>query len=242
MALAGRAESDSACAAVLLRGAAVRARGFALRSRSMRIVIFGVTGGSGRAVAQVALARGHRVVGYLRNPEKLGAEKPAFDVVVGGAFDVDAIRRALAGADAAVFAYGMSGDRSVPLYSEGTAAVAGAMAALGIGRLIVISEASYDAHVRDAGLTKRLASGVFRLFAPKVIRERRAQDRVIAESGLDWTVIRPGLLTDRPPRDPQPPAREPRHGLGPVVSRQQLAEVIVDSLADRSTFRTSLYL
>jgi putative NADH-flavin reductase len=64
-------------------------------------------------VVTQALAAGHRVTAYLRNPAKLAVTHSDLTVITGELTDRDAVRRAVHGADAIISALGPSLDRKV---------------------------------------------------------------------------------------------------------------------------------
>jgi uncharacterized protein YbjT (DUF2867 family) len=49
----------------------------------MRLVVFGATGLAGQVLVSQALAAGHEVTAYARNPSKLGSSRPKLTVVRG---------------------------------------------------------------------------------------------------------------------------------------------------------------
>src|SRR3954451_19807995 len=68
----------------------------------MRLSIFGPTGGAGRRLVEGAIAEGHDVTAFVRNPSKLSARHERLHVVVGDAFDPDSVREAVAGNEAVI--------------------------------------------------------------------------------------------------------------------------------------------
>ena len=76
-----------------------------------RYFVLGATGGIGRRVVDLALARGHAVTAFVRSPEKLGAPRDFLTVQKGDPLDGDALARALREHDAVVSALGPPGAR-----------------------------------------------------------------------------------------------------------------------------------
>jgi|SRR4051812_1245214 len=72
----------------------------------MKLLIFGVTGGTGRQLVEQALAQGHDVTAFARNPAKLTAKHERLRVIQGNIFDGHAVDRVVAGQDAALCALG----------------------------------------------------------------------------------------------------------------------------------------
>src|SRR5438067_729863 len=61
---------------------------------SMRLFILGATGGTGRALIDQALERGHRVTAFVRSPQKLGGPREGVTVLQGDPRSVEELRGA----------------------------------------------------------------------------------------------------------------------------------------------------
>jgi len=66
----------------------------------MNLVVFGASGGTGRELVRQALAQGHHVTAFVRNPRSLTVQG-AVRVVVGDATDAQPVANAIIGQDAA---------------------------------------------------------------------------------------------------------------------------------------------
>src|SRR6266851_3731669 len=77
--------------------------------KSVKLVILGATGGTGRLVVEQALAAGHAVTAMGRSPEKLTLRHPNLHVIAGQATDPSAVSGALVGADALISTLGGTG-------------------------------------------------------------------------------------------------------------------------------------
>jgi putative NADH-flavin reductase len=205
----------------------------------VNITVFGATGRTGRAFIHAARKEGHTITAVVRDRTRLlGA--PATHVIRGGAFDVAAIDRAVTGADAVMIAYRLQRNRrTTPLYSQGTALVIEAMKRHGVRRLLVVSGAPYDHHT--SGLAGRVAAATYRTVAGPVIRERRAQDQILAASGLAWTVFRPVVLVDGPAVGGLPLLLTPTASFAPRTTFADLSEMLVRAIDDPTTFQESVY-
>src|SRR5256712_3911073 len=76
---------------------------------AMRLFILGATGGTGRALIDQALARGHRVTALVRSPQKLGSPREGVTALRGDPRSVDQLRAALPDHDAVLSALGPPG-------------------------------------------------------------------------------------------------------------------------------------
>lgn len=163
---------------------------------STRIMVLGATGGTGREVVRQALDAGHRVTAFVRRPEALDLSHPNLSVAVGDATDPGQVAAALAGHDGVVCALGAPARNRQGVRARGTAATVEAMRATGVVRLVVVS--TFGASESRAALPAWLRY----LFVPLVLgpafADHDAQERVVRESGLAWTLVRPVTLTDQP--------------------------------------------
>jgi uncharacterized protein YbjT (DUF2867 family) len=139
-----------------------------------------------RGLRPVALVRSER---YREELEGLGAEVRFLDIENS---DVAAFADALRGSDAIVFTAGGGPDgnierkRTVDL--EGSLKSAQAAAELGVRRFVQVSAINVERPVADD------VSPVWKAY---VIAKRDA-DRALQATDLDWTILRPGQLTDEP--------------------------------------------
>jgi uncharacterized protein YbjT (DUF2867 family) len=161
----------------------------------MRVVIAGGHGQIALRLEKLLTARGDQAVGIIRNPgqaadlEARGAEAAVLDLEKS---NVDAVAAVLSGADAAIFSAG-AGPGSGPERKETVdrdAAVLFAEAAerAGVRRYIQIG---------SMGADRADAPGVDPTFAAYLRAKKAAEDDLRAR-GLDWTILRPGILTNDP--------------------------------------------
>jgi len=162
-----------------------------------RIAIFGSTGAVGRRIVQQALERGIVVVAYARRPEKLGELQDRVELVVGELADADAIDRAVRGADAVVSALGPTtltpGRRPLTV---GMGHVVDAMQRHGVRRVLALATPSLRQEGDATNLLLSPVTTVVQLFGSTAYDELRGTERVLRESGLDWTLARVPFLTN----------------------------------------------
>jgi len=72
----------------------------------MKLLIFGATGGTGRALVEQALEQGHSVTAFARDPAKITAKHERLKVAQGNIFDRHAVDAAVAGQEAVLCALG----------------------------------------------------------------------------------------------------------------------------------------
>lgn len=170
----------------------------------MNVIVFGATGGTGRATMAALAARGHAVTAFARNPSTLTASA-ALRIVQGDVMRADEVAAAMPGHDAAIVSLGnaqnpfarlLGARRTTPadVCAVGTRHIVAAMIQAEISRLIVVS-------AFGIGNQDNLPLA-FRLFYRTVLREQMAdketQEALVKNSGLDWTIVQPVGLTDAP--------------------------------------------
>lgn len=159
--------------------------------------MFGASGRVGHLVTAKALERGWDVVAYVRNPARLRITNDRLRVVVGALDDLDGIARAVRGCDAVISVLGPGFTTWTLAVARGMDGVIGAMQALGVRRLVVLSTPSY--HDAGDGRDPVFGLAVFavHLLLPVAWRTIAHMGAAVAGSGLDWTLVRVPLLTNR---------------------------------------------
>ena len=161
----------------------------------MQIAILGGTGGIGGHVLSWALDAGHPVRALARRAEAL-PQRTGLTVIPGDALDGAAVAETIAGADAVVSALGPRGAKAESLLAGAAANIVASMDKTGARRLICVSAAG--AYITGDPNTGWLIKAILpRVFAAPFADTRRMED-VIRDSGLDWTLVRPTRLVNRP--------------------------------------------
>jgi putative NADH-flavin reductase len=161
----------------------------------MKVAVFGATGGTGRQIVEQALGQGHDVVALVRDPAKLLLQHDHLAVVAGDVLDRGAVERTVAGVAAVFVSLGNTANNPDMVVSQGTAVIMAAMNAAGVKRLIVVSSLGVgDSKEQVPLFFKAIIATALR----KVFQDKEAQERLVMASELDWTIIRPGGLTDGP--------------------------------------------
>jgi uncharacterized protein YbjT (DUF2867 family) len=195
----------------------------------MKILVLGATGTTGRLIVNQALAKGYAVVALVRSRAK-AADLAGAELVEGDARDAAALTRAVAGCNAVVSSLGtpMSPFREVTTLSTATRALIGVMAAQNIRRLVCITG-------MGAG-DSRGHGGFFydRLFLPLVLRkvyeDKDRQEDAIRASALDWIIVRPTVLNDKPASGHIRALTDLSGVHGGTIARADVADFVVQQL------------
>jgi uncharacterized protein YbjT (DUF2867 family) len=158
-----------------------------------QIAIVGGNGKVARHIIPQLVTHGHEPVALVRNPtykhdlEQLGAHVRMLDIEQDG---VDHYAAAFAECDAVVFAAGGGPDGNIE--RKRTVDLGGSLTSIeaaeqvGIDRFVQISAINVDRPVPDG------AEPVWKAY----VEAKRDADIALRESGLDWTILRPGRLTN----------------------------------------------
>ncbi|HBG96145.1 MAG TPA: epimerase [Chromatiaceae bacterium] len=159
----------------------------------MQIALFGATGGTGLQVVEQALEAGHRIRALVRDPAKL-PEREGLIVIQGDALDQDAVNRCVQGADAVICSLGSHG-KAEPVEDLGTQCILRAMQAHGPRRLIAVTSMGVGDSIEQVAAVFR---AIMKLTLRRVMEAKERQEQAIMASDLDWTIVRPGGLTNGP--------------------------------------------
>ncbi|RSN38102.1 NAD-dependent dehydratase [Amycolatopsis sp. WAC 01416] len=195
----------------------------------MRVVIAGGHGQIALKLEKLLAERGDQAVGIVRNPdhvadlEAVGAEAVVLDLEKS---DVDAVAKVLDGADAAIFSAGAgpgSGTARKDTVDRAAAELfAAASERAGVRRHIQVGSMGADkwetADVPDD----------FRIY----LKAKKAAEDDLRARELDWTILRPGQLTNDEGTGKVLIAEST--GRGPIP-RQDVAAILVALLDDPST-------
>lgn len=159
----------------------------------MEVAIAGGHGKIGLLLGKLLVERGHTVLGLIRNPEQeddlhaIGVEPVICDLE--GDHDV---ATAVSGAEAVVFAAGAGpgsgAERKRTMDLGGALKLIDAAKAEGIDRYVMVSAMGAANPPAEGG-------DVY----GEYLRAKSAADQALSASGLAYTIVRPGRLTDDPP-------------------------------------------
>jgi len=196
----------------------------------LTVALFGATGRTGRAVIEAVRQRGWRVNALVRPTSVAPDESPGLHILRGDFSSAEAVAAPLSGAAAAVIVFGPRPPYTDAFCAQATRAVISAMAKHGPRRLIVQTGAQVGFALPNWSRAIRWMARTYQHHRPEVAADRREQERLVRESGLDWTILKPPLLTSGPRRGRARIGPDLRIGLTSRVRRADLAEVILDEI------------
>lgn len=164
----------------------------------MKLTIFGATGRTGKHLLEQALEAGNEVTAVVRNPDRLSTpNSDALKVIAADVMDPAAIEGAMADADAVITAIGPPGRAPSSVTADSARSIVTAMHHTGVRRLITISGSMVD-DTGDGPLLRYLGKPITRRVFRAACEDMRNAEHEIHNSGLEWTIMRPPRLTERP--------------------------------------------
>jgi putative NADH-flavin reductase len=202
-----------------------------------KLLIIGASRGIGLETVKAALRDGYRVRAVARSAASIPIENPDLEKLSGNALDSDTIRNALEGVDVVIQTLGVDISlRSIveptTLFSKSTRILVDAMKAAGVNRLIAVTGLGAGDSRGHGGILYDAV--VFPLLLKRVYDDKDVQEWIIRSSGLDWTIVRPGLLTSGPASGRYRILNVPQEWRFGVVSRADVADFLIRQVDDRT--------
>jgi putative NADH-flavin reductase len=202
---------------------------------SVNLLILGATGGTGLELVRRSIDRGHLVTAFVRSPERLKPFQDRIAIKQGDLLNPVELERVVKGHDAVLSGFGPR----VPISKADTnllqrfaTALIAAMPNAGVSRVVVESVAFLfeDSIIPPAYLLGRL------LF-PGIVADASAMERILRESNLDWTIVRPPQLTDKPYTGTYRMREDHLPPFGFKISRADVADFMVKAVETHASTR-----
>lgn len=198
----------------------------------MKLLIVGGTGGTGKELIKQALEQGHILTALVRNPKKIKIKHQNLSVIKGNVLDFDKVQEVVAGQDAVLSALGHKQFFiKTNILSEGTKNIVHAMEKHQVNRFICITSLGINDSRFKLGLYYTFFVIPFIIFF--YFWDKAKQEDIIRSSKLNWTIVRPGQLTNGRKRGSY------KHGvnvgnyiLTKMISRADVAHFILCQLSD----------
>ena len=162
----------------------------------MKFVVLGATGGTGLEIIRQALERGHSVTALVRSPDRLKPFLKYIMIKQGDLLNSSGLENAIRGHDAVLSALGPRVPIAKPdanLLQRFAVVLTAAMRRVQVKRAVIESVAFL---FKNSAVPPVYLLG--RLFFNQIVVDTSAMERIFAQSDLDWTMVRPPQLTDKP--------------------------------------------
>lgn len=201
------------------------------------VLSVGATGSIGRLVVAEALRQGYKVRALVRSPDKARGLPSQVQCVIGDLSQPEILTAAVEGVDAIVFTHGSDGAGKTGARVVDYGGVRNVLSALG-------ERTARIALMTAIGVTNRTSA--YNRATESADWKRRAE-RLVRSSGMPYTIVRPGWFDYNNPDQHrlvflQGDARHTGDPSDGVVARQQIAEVLVQSMRSKAALAKTLEL
>jgi putative NADH-flavin reductase len=206
-----------------------------------KVLVIGATRGIGLETVKAALRSGHSVRALARSAARIPIQDADLDKMSGNALDRDIVQNALRDVDVVIQTSVDFSARVIfagtTLFSESTRILVDAMKTTGVKRLITVTGLGAGDSRGHGGLLYDAV--IFPLLLKRVYDDKDVQEWIVKSSGLDWTIVRPGLLTDRPATGRYRVLTASKDWQFGVISRADVADFLVQLIIDRALIGTT---
>jgi putative NADH-flavin reductase len=198
----------------------------------MKVLILGSTGGTGQQLVLQSLEHNHEVTALARDPSKLNIVHPMLTVIKGNVLDKDLLTQIIEGKDAVISALGVGKSlKSGDLMTNAVKLLIPAMVEKKVSRLILLSAFGVGETFKQSSFIQKL---VFRLPLKNMYADKAKADEQVRNSKLNWTLVYPVLLTNKPGAGKYKVGEKLAMKGMPKISRADVADFVVRQLADNS--------
>lgn len=203
----------------------------------------GATSGIGRCALDEAVSRDLPVRAFARSADRL-EQTDLVEPCVGDATSIEDVTRALSGVRAVIYALGITERLSMlweeeTLFSETTRVLLQAMAQTDVSRLVVVT--GFGAGDSKSAMSWIERSG-HRAILGKPYADKDRQEALIMASDVEWTIVRPVILTKRPRSETYQVLRDPKSWRNGLISRASVAHYLVNAVEHGHDLRSGVVL
>ena len=163
-----------------------------------KIMVIGANGGIGRKAVEEALAAGHYVTALLRDPAKLDLSHPRLRIIQGDVLRPETYEMQLQHIDYIISAIGGQMNKPTTLYSEGSRCLIATMKKMAVSRAFFISASAIEISPLLPFYVKFAAKYILQKLLRHGYADQRIMEHIIKESDINWTIMRPPRLTNKP--------------------------------------------
>lgn len=200
----------------------------------MKILIIGGTGKTGKELIKQGLEKGYLVTALVRNPQKLRFDHPDLLIKKGDVLKPESFGDAFKGQDAVLSALGHKKFFiKTSILSKGTRNIIAEMQKEHIKRFICITSLGINESRFKLGLYYTLFVIPFILYF--YFSDKSKQEKIIKQSDLDWTIVRPGhFINGRKRGKYKHGENEGHYILTKVISRADVADFMIRQINDKT--------
>ena len=207
----------------------------------MNLAVFGASGRVGAAVLSLAQSRGWSVRALVR-PSSPCEEDARVEIIRGSLESPTDVLRTLHGVHTVLCLYGPRSTQSNPFCARATLQIIAGMQGMGLRRLLCLTGAMVGVLPSNVSLALRAMAVTYRYWCPELAADASEQERVVIESQLDWTLVKPPRLTSSVATHLIRSGPTLHIGLLSRISRGDLATFLLDEARDSKHLQERVYV
>ena len=208
----------------------------------MNITLFGASGRVGQLVLSQLLAKNHSVTAFVHGSAPFEPSKN-LTIIKGDIHSDEEVASALQKDDLVISCLGSWGTPNKDILSSAMERIAPAMEARGISRIISLTGSGAFAPNDSPRLLDRINRAMLLLIAPEIVKDSEAHMATLAQSTLEWTVLRSPVMT------PEKVRKHPGYKLSRIapfplasIARRAVATAMVDQIDDVTWMKQAPHL
>ena len=200
------------------------------------VLVIGATRGIGLATVKTALSSGHHVRAFARTASRIPIDHSALEQISGDALHSQDIAAAVQNTDVVIQALGIPVNAKmltgpIDLFSTATRVLVTAMETADVRRLITVTGFGAGDGRRRISPLQRIG---FEMFLGQAYSDKDIQEDIVKASSLDWTIVRPGILTSGKVTRSYKVLTEPDSWKNGLISREDVADFLVRQVEDQT--------
>lgn len=207
-----------------------------------RVLILGASKGIGLETVHNAINSRHLVKAFARSAQSINLDHPELEKLRGDALNQDDMNAALKDIDVVVQTLGVGFKElfaPVSLFSEATKLLLPAMKSNGVKRLISVTGFGAGDSSQSISAFQRLP---FNAVFGHAYADKTLQEQLIKSSDLDWTIIRPGVLTGNLCSGKYQAFDQPKDWRNGIIARSDVADFCIKQISNPESYHKAFVL
>ena len=203
----------------------------------MKVIIFGATGFSGKAILAEAIQQGHQVTVLVRDASKVSIKHKNITIVEGNVLNPQTVASVLQHQEAVIQCLGVGGKgngKPSTFISDATKIIVDEMQKQEIKRLIVMSNVGAgNSIVFLPWFFRKLILPYLMKWLQVIIDDKNRMEPIIMNSNLDWTIVRCPNIIDQPSKNKCHATLDGK-GLRMSVTLPDMSSFMISQLTERN--------
>jgi putative NADH-flavin reductase len=205
----------------------------------MKILVFGATGPTGQQIISQGLELGHHMTAFVRDPERLAIRHSNLNIITGNVLDPQKVLSAIQGHEVVLSALGNGKSLKGNVFSEGTKNIVDAMKNRPCRRAIIMSAYGVGESINNAPILLKM---IYNSILKNTFDDKALGERYLKQSNLDWTLVHPVILTNKPKTGSYRKGELISLSGIPTISRADVAELMLKLANDRTSIRRTIVI